>query len=68
MAEALALLGHEGFGFAPGVVQDVLLLLDELEAVHLAGALLVELLERLARGVDGLDVLVGADDVLEVLQ
>ena len=67
MAEALALLGHEGFGFAPGIVQDVLLLLDELEAVHLAGALLVELLERLARGVDGLDVLVGADDVLEVL-
>ena len=66
--EALALLGHEGLGFLPGVVEDVLLLLDELEAIDLAGALLVQLLQSFALLLDGLDVLVGADDVLEVFE
>ena len=66
--EALALLGHEGLGFLPGVVEDVLLLLDKLEAIDLAGALLVQLLQSFALLLDGLDVLVGADDILEVLE
>jgi hypothetical protein len=66
--EQLSLLGHVRLCLLLGAVQGVALLLHQLEAIHLPPALLIELLQRLGLGVDVLHVLLGADDILQVLQ
>lgn len=68
LAEELPLLRDELLCLRLGAREAVLLLLGHLEALHLARALLVELLEALGGLGDALDVLVRPDDVLEVLE